>query len=243
MAAPSLAAYSRVGYAIGTVSTMTTTATRCAAGGAWAGVTAGWALTAALLAGCVVGPDFKTPAAPEVAGYGVTPPATTASTPGLPAGEAQRFDTGADIVADWWTLFHSQPLDDLIRRSLANNPGPEGGAGGADGGQGKRAGPTRRVLSHCGSRLRSQPAEAVAGPGADAQQQRLSVQPVHAPGQRFLCARHIRPEPPQHRDGQGAGTGRPLPDDRRASHLGRQCGGGPRSRTLPCGRRSRRRAS
>ena len=104
---------------------MTTTATRRAAGRAWtglAGVFAGGALTAFLLTGCVVGPDFKRPAAPEVAGYGAQPPPTTASTPNLAGGDAQRFDTGADIAADWWTLFHSQPLNDLIARSLANNP-------------------------------------------------------------------------------------------------------------------------
>jgi NodT family efflux transporter outer membrane factor (OMF) lipoprotein len=103
---------------------MTTTATRRAAGRAWtrlAGVFAGGALTAFLLAGCVVGPDFKKPAAPDVAGYGAQPPPTTASTPNLPGGDAQRFDSGADIAADWWTLFHSQPLDDLIAQSLANN--------------------------------------------------------------------------------------------------------------------------
>jgi NodT family efflux transporter outer membrane factor (OMF) lipoprotein len=94
---------------------MTTTAARRAAGGAL------WALIALLLAGCVVGPDFKKPAPPDVAGYTARPLPTTASTPKTTGGEAQRFVDGADVVADWWTLFHSKPLNDLIEQSLANN--------------------------------------------------------------------------------------------------------------------------
>lgn len=87
----------------------------------------GAALLAALLAaapmvtGCAVGPNFKRPAAPGVTGYGAQPPAATAATPGVEGGEAQRFVTGADIAADWWTLFHSQPLNDLVAQSLASN--------------------------------------------------------------------------------------------------------------------------
>jgi NodT family efflux transporter outer membrane factor (OMF) lipoprotein len=37
-------------------------------------------------------------------------------------GEAQRFVTGQDIAGDWWTLFHSTALNDLIERSLKANP-------------------------------------------------------------------------------------------------------------------------
>jgi NodT family efflux transporter outer membrane factor (OMF) lipoprotein len=80
-------------------------------------------LAASLLSGCVVGPNFKTPAAPAVAGYTAYPlPATTVATPGVAGGEAQRFVSGGDIPADWWTLFHSRPLDALIQQALANNP-------------------------------------------------------------------------------------------------------------------------
>ncbi len=75
-----------------------------------------------LLAGCAVGPNFKKPVAPSVPGYTPTPPPTTSSTPNVPDGEAQRFVDGRDIPGDWWTLFHSQPLNDLIERSLKNNP-------------------------------------------------------------------------------------------------------------------------
>lgn len=82
-----------------------------------------FAALALLLAGCAVGPDFKPPAAPEVKGYTAAPlAATTASTPGVPGGAAQHFSAGANLPGDWWTLFHSKPLDALIEQSLKNNP-------------------------------------------------------------------------------------------------------------------------
>jgi outer membrane protein TolC len=71
-----------------------------------------------LLAGCAVGPNFKRPAAPEVSDYVAAPLSTTTSTPNTVAGEPQRFAGGADIAADWWTLFHSAPLNELIDRSF-----------------------------------------------------------------------------------------------------------------------------
>jgi len=74
-----------------------------------------------LLAGCAVGPNFKKPAAPEVRDYVPTPLSTTTGTPNTVAGESQRFAGGADIAADWWTLFHSAPLNELIDHSLASN--------------------------------------------------------------------------------------------------------------------------
>ncbi len=78
---------------------------------------------AALLAttGCVVGPNFKPPAPPPVSSYTFKPPQTTAATPKVPGGEAQQFVAGGDIPADWWTLFHSKPLNDLISEALTNN--------------------------------------------------------------------------------------------------------------------------
>jgi len=75
-----------------------------------------------LLAGsCAVGPDFKQPAAPDADAYAVSPVAT-AGTAGVAGGEPQRFMRGGDIAADWWTLFHSPPLNELIEHSLTNNP-------------------------------------------------------------------------------------------------------------------------
>ena len=75
-----------------------------------------------LFAGCAVGPDFKPPAAPNVRGLTAKPLSTTTSVSNVIGGEAQSFVPGADISGQWWTLFHSQPLNDLIERSLTNNP-------------------------------------------------------------------------------------------------------------------------
>jgi len=79
-------------------------------------------LIALLAAGCAVGPNFKRPEPPGVGGYTAGPLEPTVSTPGISGGEAQRFVPGADISSDWWTLFHSAPLNDLIEHSLTNNP-------------------------------------------------------------------------------------------------------------------------
>src|SRR5271170_3091322 len=75
-----------------------------------------------LVAGCAVGPDFKKPSPPEAGDYAATPPAATVAAAHVTGGETQRFAKGGDISADWWNLFHSQPLSDLIDLSLKNNP-------------------------------------------------------------------------------------------------------------------------
>jgi NodT family efflux transporter outer membrane factor (OMF) lipoprotein len=75
-----------------------------------------------LLVGCAVGPDYKEPAPPSVNGYTSIPLSTTSNSPDIAGGEAQRFVTGQDILGEWWTLFHSKPLNDLIERSLKANP-------------------------------------------------------------------------------------------------------------------------
>ncbi|AQV92783.1 ABC transporter permease [Cupriavidus necator] len=81
---------------------------------------------AALLAGCAVGPDFCSPQAPADAGYvaGPQPQTTVASEmPGdLPHGQAQVLASGADVPAQWWTLFRSPALDQTIRVALADSP-------------------------------------------------------------------------------------------------------------------------
>jgi NodT family efflux transporter outer membrane factor (OMF) lipoprotein len=81
------------------------------------------AISAVLLtAGCAVGPEFKRPAAPANGGYTPAPLSTTSSTPNVAGGEAQQFVEARDIPGQWWTLFHSKPLNDLIERSLKANP-------------------------------------------------------------------------------------------------------------------------
>jgi NodT family efflux transporter outer membrane factor (OMF) lipoprotein len=78
------------------------------------------ALTLLVGAGCAVGPTFKKPAPPDVKSYAATPLASTGGAADVVGGETQHF-AGGDIAADWWTLFHSQPLNDLIEQTLENN--------------------------------------------------------------------------------------------------------------------------
>jgi NodT family efflux transporter outer membrane factor (OMF) lipoprotein len=75
-----------------------------------------------LIAACAVGPDFKRPPAPDVAGYTERPlPTATAATP-TAGGTAQRFELGADLPAQWWTLFGSPSLTGLVEQALAHSP-------------------------------------------------------------------------------------------------------------------------
>jgi NodT family efflux transporter outer membrane factor (OMF) lipoprotein len=74
------------------------------------------------LGGCMVGPDFRRPDPPATNKYTASPlPDQTASAPEK-GGEAQRFVPSSDLPAQWWTLFNSAALDQLVRDSLAQNP-------------------------------------------------------------------------------------------------------------------------
>jgi NodT family efflux transporter outer membrane factor (OMF) lipoprotein len=79
------------------------------------------AAMALLLCSCAVGPDYKKPAPPAVENYTSGGTSGTSATAGVTGGAAQRFDKGTEIAADWWTLFHSKQLDDLIAQALAKN--------------------------------------------------------------------------------------------------------------------------
>ncbi len=80
------------------------------------------AAAGAAFAGCAVGPDFRRPDPPKTADYTAPAlPAETAAAPGT-GGAAQRFITGSDIPAQWWELFRSTALDQVIRQALADNP-------------------------------------------------------------------------------------------------------------------------
>jgi NodT family efflux transporter outer membrane factor (OMF) lipoprotein len=83
------------------------------------------AFSAALLAGlaaCAVGPNFKRPAPPAAPGYGSAPiQGQTAAAEGR-GGAAQTFVAGMDIPSQWWTLFKSAELDQLVEQALKGNP-------------------------------------------------------------------------------------------------------------------------
>jgi len=75
-----------------------------------------------MLAGCAVGPDFQRPEPPASSTYlaGAQPSGTVASNG--PGGSPQRFEPGADIPSEWWSLFRSETLDRLVRIALDENP-------------------------------------------------------------------------------------------------------------------------
>jgi NodT family efflux transporter outer membrane factor (OMF) lipoprotein len=75
-----------------------------------------------VMAGCAVGPDFKRPGVPAAGNYTDHSLTETVTSTNVVGGEAQYFATGSDIAGDWWTLFHSQPLNELIELALTNNP-------------------------------------------------------------------------------------------------------------------------
>jgi NodT family efflux transporter outer membrane factor (OMF) lipoprotein len=81
------------------------------------------AATAALLAGCALGPDFHRPGMTEkVEGNGYTrEPLTDTAAADVPGGAAQRFVRDKDIPGQWWQLFHSEALNQLIERALRYN--------------------------------------------------------------------------------------------------------------------------
>lgn len=75
-----------------------------------------------LLAGCNAGPRYQPPTAPSLSAYTSQPQSgETASSPG-PAGVAQHFNSSAAIPAQWWTLFHSPELNNMVAQALADSP-------------------------------------------------------------------------------------------------------------------------
>jgi NodT family efflux transporter outer membrane factor (OMF) lipoprotein len=74
------------------------------------------------LAACAVGPDYRAPEGPAASTYTEKPqPERTESAP-VQGGDEQRFELGAKISADWWTVFGSPELDALVRAAIAGQP-------------------------------------------------------------------------------------------------------------------------
>jgi len=69
---------------------------------------------ALMLAGCMVGPDFHTPAAPATTSYTRTPAGANIG--------AQTFVTASSAPRAWWTQFGSPALDQLVDAALAASP-------------------------------------------------------------------------------------------------------------------------
>ncbi|RQZ42760.1 ABC transporter permease [Burkholderia sp. Bp9090] len=81
-----------------------------------------WAAVALLVAGCTVGPDFRTPDAPATRQYTRDDPPVTTAAAGGPAGDAQTFASAAHTPQQWWTAFGSAPLNRLVDTAWHNSP-------------------------------------------------------------------------------------------------------------------------
>lgn len=71
--------------------------------------------TAATLAGCTVGPDFRRPMAPGQAGY------VSTSDPVAPSQGGPVARAGAGPELRWWTAFRSPQLDAFVEKAIARN--------------------------------------------------------------------------------------------------------------------------
>ena len=79
-------------------------------------------LTLSALVGCAAGPNFKRPAAPSINRYTAEALPSQTDSAAIPLGVAQRFAEGRDLAAEWWTVFHSEALNSLVKAALQANP-------------------------------------------------------------------------------------------------------------------------
>ncbi len=71
-----------------------------------------------MLSGCVLGPTFHSPKPPRMSYK--TPQGTASSA--VRQGAAQTFHQSVPIPQQWWTVFHSKPLNQLLIEAFRANP-------------------------------------------------------------------------------------------------------------------------
>src|SRR3984885_9608503 len=75
---------------------------------------------ASAVASCAVGPNFHQPNPPDTSGY-LHPSSGTA--PVQPqAQDVQNISPGAELAGEWWQLFHSAQLYEVVRTAIAASP-------------------------------------------------------------------------------------------------------------------------
>lgn len=77
---------------------------------------------ALLVAGCAVGPDFKAPPKPATDAYTREPLTSQTQSTAVAGGEGQRLQFGAELPAQWWKLFESAQLNELIEQAISQHP-------------------------------------------------------------------------------------------------------------------------
>ena len=77
---------------------------------------------ALLMSACAVGPDFERPAPPPVKSYTAEPLTKPSASKDHTGIQPQQFVEGRDIPAEWWELFRSSRLNELVEQALKANP-------------------------------------------------------------------------------------------------------------------------
>ena len=75
-----------------------------------------------ILTGCMVGPDFQSPASPEIGSYTASPLPERTEAAAVTGGAAQHLDFTRKLSGEWWKMFGSDELNTLIEDGLARNP-------------------------------------------------------------------------------------------------------------------------
>ena len=71
--------------------------------------------------GCTVGPDFKSPAAPSTTGYTAPGEESLSAADAGARAPKQSAVLGEKVIAEWWTLFSSPDLDQLVKQAIAGS--------------------------------------------------------------------------------------------------------------------------
>lgn len=81
-------------------------------------------LISASLIGCKVGPNYKPPESPTTKRYTALPlpQETVGIASAEDAGKQQAYRVGKDISGEWWKMFHSTQLNQLITEGINNSP-------------------------------------------------------------------------------------------------------------------------
>jgi NodT family efflux transporter outer membrane factor (OMF) lipoprotein len=79
--------------------------------------------TVVSLSGCgLLGPNFARPPLPDSAGFAEAPLPEQTKPAGERGGDSQKFVSGRDIPGDWWKVYGSQALSDLVTAAFAASP-------------------------------------------------------------------------------------------------------------------------
>lgn len=81
-------------------------------------------VSSALLSSCMLGPNFHSPSPPNTNRYTRNPlPGKTVNTAeDSNAGKSQLFVYKRDIPYEWWQLYHSKPLNEILNQGIVNSP-------------------------------------------------------------------------------------------------------------------------